>query len=471
MPAATSTTDFTYLLREQQAYAPTLAKSTAGERKEKLSRILRYLDDDRNTQRLLDALHSDLRKPEVESRLSEIGPVYSHVKYIRGKLQRWMEPRRIPTPLSMLGTVNYVYKEPKGCALIIAPWNYPFNLAMVPVLYAIAAGCTVVMKPSEYSPATTEFMRAMFDKLFARNEIAVVTGEAETSAALTRLPFNHIFFTGSPAVGKKVMAAAAENLASVTLELGGKSPCIVDEDVDIDKSARNVLWGKGFNAGQTCIAPDYLMVNEKIADRYVEALCRASQSFYGEAPAASDSYARIVTDKQFDHLTGLLEDALERGAKVACGGTHDRATRFFAPTVLTGVTREMKVLREEIFGPILPVLTYNNLTEVVAFVNRLPKPLAFYIQANNRATIKRLLAETSAGGTLVNEFFLGNANPALPFGGVNNSGIGKSYGYHGFLDFCNERSVVERRFLDLSMVYPPYTEKVKALVRKISRWS
>ena len=470
MPTAQTSSDFTYLLSEQQAYAPTLAKSTAKERKEKLSRILKYLDDTRNTDALLAALRSDLNKPEVESRLSELGPVYSHVSYIKRKLARWMEPRRISSPFSMLGTMNYVYYEPKGCALIIAPWNYPFNLAIVPVLYAIAAGCTVVLKPSEHSPATTEFMRAMFEKLFARNEIAVLTGEAETSAALTELPFNHIFFTGSPAVGKKVMAAAAANLASVTLELGGKSPCIVDEDVKLDASAKNVIWGKGFNAGQTCIAPDYLMVNDNIAEDYVQALCRAIKEFYGEDSSASDGYARIVNDKQFDHLAGLLEDALEKGAKVACGGRHDRATRFFAPTILTGVTREMKVMQEEIFGPILPVMTYNNLTEVVAFVNRLPKPLAFYIQANNRRIVKRLLAETSAGGTLVNDFFLGNANPALPFGGVNNSGIGKSYGFHGFRDFSNERSVVERKFLDLSSVYPPYTDRVKSLVRRIYRW-
>ena len=470
MPTAQTSSDYAYLLSEQQAYAPTLATATAKERQEKLSRILHYLDDEANTKRLLEALHSDLKKPEVESRLSELGPVYSHVGYIKRKLARWMEPRRISTPFSMLGTMNYVYYEPKGCALIIAPWNYPFNLAIVPVLYAIAAGCTVVLKPSEHSPATTEFMRAMFAKLFARNEIAVVTGEAETSAALTRLPFDHIFFTGSPAVGKKVMAAAAENLASVTLELGGKSPCIVDEDVNPDKSARNVIWGKGFNAGQTCIAPDYLMVNDNIAADYVQALRRTVETFYGAQGESSESYARIVNEKQFDHLTELLTDAVDKGAKVECGGQHDRASLYFSPTVLTGVTRQMRVMQEEIFGPILPVLTYNNLTEVVAFVNRLPKPLAFYIQANNRRIVKRLLAETSAGGTLVNDFFLSNANPALPFGGVNNSGIGKSYGFHGFRDFSNERSVVERKFLDLSSVYPPYTDRVKSLVRRIYRW-
>ena len=472
MPTATSTTtDYTYLLTEQQAYAPTLAKTTARERNEKLDRIIRYLNDERNKERLIEALRQDLGKPAVESILSEIGVLYSHVKYIQRHLKRWMEPRRVSTPLSMLGTMNYIYYEPKGCVLIISPWNYPFNLAMVPLFYAIAAGCTVTLKPSESSPATSDYLQKMLNELFAENEVKVVLGEAETSAALTKMPYNHIFFTGSPAIGKKVMAAAAENLTDVTLELGGKSPCVVDDDVKVDKSARNVCWGKFFNAGQTCTAPDYVMVNDNISGRYVPALAAAIRDFYGEDPQTSESYSRIVNAKQFDHLTGLLEDAMEKGATVVCGGRHDRADRYFEPTVLTGVTPAMKVMQEEIFGPILPVMTYNNLLEVVDFVNGLSKPLAFYIQANNRKIIKRLLAETSAGGTLINEFFLGNANPALPFGGVNNSGIGKSFGYHGWVDFCNERSVLERKFLDLSMVYPPYTDKVRALVNKIYRWS
>ena len=466
-----TTRDYAYLLREQRAYAPTLARSTAKERREKLDRILRYLDDAENKDRLVAALRSDLGKPSVESILSEIGVIYTHVKYIQRHLRRWMEPRRVSSPLSMLGTMNYLYYEPKGSVLIISPWNYPFNLAIVPLVYAIGAGCTVTLKPSEASPATSDYLRTMLHELFAENEVKVVLGEADTAAALTQLPWDHIFFTGSPAVGKKVMAAAAPNLTPVTLELGGKSPCIVDADVNVTKSARNVCWGKFFNAGQTCTAPDYLLVNDDIADRYVPALAAAVQSFYGDNPQASESYARVVNEKQFDHLVGLLDDAVGKGATVVCGGTHDRADRYFAPTVLTGVTREMRVLQEEIFGPLLPVLTYNNLTEVVAFVTRLPKPLAFYIQSHTRATVKRLLAETSAGGTLVNEFFLGNANPALPFGGIGNSGMGKSFGFHGWVDFCNERSVLERRFLDLSMVYPPYTDKVRALVDKIYRWS
>jgi aldehyde dehydrogenase (NAD+) len=468
---ATATTELNYLLEEQQALSPALARTTARDRAAKIDRITDYLDRKANLDRLLNALHRDLRKHEVETLTSEVGIVYTHATHIKKHLKRWMEPRRVPTPLSLIGTRSYIYPEPKGCVLVIAPWNYPFNLAVLPVLYAIAAGCTVVLKPSEYSPATTTYLQEMFSELFPANEITVVEGEGDTAAALTKMPFNHIFFTGSPAIGKKVMAAAAENLASVTLELGGKSPCLVQDDVDIDKSARSLAWGKFFNAGQTCIAPDYLLVNDNIVDTYVAALGKALDRAYGEDPRQSEDLARIVNEKQFDHLVALLEDAVGKGATVACGGQHHRDGRYFAPTVLTGVTRDMRVMQEEIFGPLLPVLDFNNLNEALSIVNGLPKPLAFYIQTHDRATIKRLLADTSAGGTLINEFLIGPANPALPFGGVNNSGIGKSYGHHGFLEFTNERGVMERRFFDLSVAYPPYTDRVKNIVRRIFRWS
>ncbi|WP_116126436.1 aldehyde dehydrogenase family protein [Lewinella sp. IMCC34183] len=470
MDTAPPTQHFDDLLQRQRRYAPTLARTTARERKERLDRILTYLSDAGNRDRLIEALRQDLGKPAVETITSEIGVLYSHVGYVKKHLKRWMEPRRVATPVNMLGTRNYIYYEPKGCVLILSPWNYPFNLAMVPLIYAIAAGCTIVLKPSEASPATTDYLQRMMTDLYDANEVTVVKGEADTAAALTRLPFDHIFFTGSPAVGKKVMAAAAENLTAVTLELGGKSPCIVGEDVDVGKSARNVSWGKFFNAGQTCTAPDYLMVHERVADRYVTALGETIAEFYGDNPQTSESYARIVNQKQHDHLTGLLADAVGQGATVAHGGQHDAADRYFAPTILTNVTPDMRIMQEEIFGPIIPVLTYRDLDEVVRQVNSLPKPLAFYIQANQRPIVKRLLRETSAGGTLVNEFFLGNANPALPFGGVNNSGLGKSFGYHGWVDFCNERSVLERRFFDLSVAYPPYTEQVTQLLKKIYPW-
>ncbi|THH35544.1 aldehyde dehydrogenase family protein [Neolewinella litorea] len=458
------------LLAQQRSRAPALARSSVDERKERLERIATYLGNDDHRQRLVRALSSDLGKPAVESLLSEVGAVHGHIKYITQHLQRWMEPRRVATPLSMVGTVNYIYYEPKGCVLILSPWNYPFNLAVVPLLYAMAAGCPVVLKPSEASPATTDYLKRMVEELYDPHEVTVVEGEADTAAALTRLPFDHIFFTGSPAVGKKVMAAAAENLSSVTLELGGKSPCVVAPDVDIQKSARNVAWGKFFNAGQTCTAPDYLLVHESIAADYLRALTEALHDYYGPDPRASDSLARIVNRRQHDHLSGLLAEALTDGATTAAGGQHDAADRYFAPTILTRVTPAMRIMREEIFGPILPVLTYRTPEEALAVIHGLPKPLAFYLQANDRNFIRRFLAETSAGGTMVNEFFLSQGNPALPFGGVNNSGIGKSFGYHGWVGFCNERSVLERKFFDLSVVYPPYTDRVRRLVERLHRW-
>lgn len=429
-----------------------------------------YLDRPENLEALVDALQQDFRKPRVETLTSEVGTVLNHIRYVSKRLKRWMEPEKLPTPLALTGTRSYVYKEPKGAALIIAPWNYPINLTLIPLVYAIAAGCTAVVKPSEFTVHTTEFMRVMLAKLFDDREVAVVTGGGEVSAFLTTLPFDHIFFTGSPAIGKKVMAAAAQNLTSVTLELGGKSPAIVDPSVNIKKSAENTIWGKCFNAGQTCIAPDYLLVDEAIADRYVAALSDAVARFYGDAPQTSDSLARIVNERHFDRLKGLLDDAIAKGATVVQGGSTDRAQCYVEPTILTDVTEEMAIMQEEIFGPLLPVMTYKDLDEAVMIINRREKALAFYVQSNRRSTVQKLLAGTSSGGALVNEYLLGASNAAIPFGGVNNSGIGKSFGYHGFVEFTNERSVLERRFLDLSIAYPPYTDKVKGIVEKIYRW-
>lgn len=458
------------LLASQQAFAPRVRAQKAGERTGKLKSMQDYLNREENRQALLGALHQDFRKHEVETLLSELGVVLSHIRYVTSRLKRWTEPTKLPVPLSLTGMNNYIIYEPKGSALIIAPWNYPFNLTLIPLVYAIGAGCTAVVKPSEFSPATTAFIDKMLSELFDEREIKVVTGEGDTSAFLTTLPFDHIFFTGSPAIGKKVMAAAAWNLTSVTLELGGKSPAIIDRGINLEKSAANSVWGKCFNAGQTCIAPDYLLVHESIADDYVRELKAAITRFYGESVQASESFARIINDRHFDRIKGLLDDAVKRGASVAHGGETDASERFIAPTILTGVTEEMEVMQEEIFGPLWPVMTYRTLDEAIAIINRRPKALAFYIQSDNRKTIKKLLAATSSGGAVVNEYLLGGGSASVPFGGVNNSGIGKSFGYHGFIEFSNERPVMERRFLDLSVAYPPYTDKVVGLVRRIFRW-
>ncbi|MFK8161971.1 MAG: aldehyde dehydrogenase family protein [Lewinella sp.] len=458
------------LLASQRAFASRVRAQKAPERIAKLKSMQRYLNEEVHKQALIDALHQDFRKHEVETLLSELGVVLSHIRYVCGRLKGWMEPTKLATPPALTGMSNYVVYEPKGSTLIIAPWNYPFNLALVPLVYAIGAGCTAVVKPSEFSPATTAFIDKMLSDLFDEREVKVVTGEGDTSAYLTTLPFDHIFFTGSPAIGKKVMAAAARNLTSVTLELGGKSPAIIDKDINLKKSANNSIWGKFFNAGQTCIAPDYLLVHESIVDDYLAVLKSGITRFYGENAQASPDFARIINDRHFDRIKGLLDDAVKRGATVAHGGQTDANDRFIAPTILTNVSEEMEVMQEEIFGPVWPVMTYKTLDEAIAIINRRPKALAFYIQSNNRKNIKKILAKTSSGGALINEYLLGGGSPSVPFGGVNNSGIGKSFGHHGFIEFSNERPVMERKFLGLSLAYPPYTNKVKSLVQKIYRW-
>ncbi len=458
------------LLAAQQNHAPRVRAHTASQRVAKLKRIADYLTTPHNKAALVAALDADFRKPEVETLLSELATVLSHIRYVSAHLKQWMEPTKLPFQLALTGMRNYIYKEPKGSALIISPWNYPFNLTLVPLTYAIAAGCTAVVKPSEFSPATTAFIHKMIDALFPPEEIKVVTGEGDVSAHLTTLPFDHIFFTGSPSIGKKVMAAAAKNLTSVTLELGGKSPAIIDTGVNLKKTAENSVWGKFLNAGQTCIAPDYLLVEASMEGAFVEALKTAVGKFYGAEPRQSEDLARIINDRHFDRIKGLLDDAVAKGATIALGGQTDAEERYVAPTILTGVTEEMDIMQEEIFGPLWPVMTYKNLDHAVEIINRRPKALAFYIQSDRRSTVKKLLAETSSGGALVNEYLLGGGSASVPFGGVNNSGIGKSFGYHGFVEFSNERPVMERRFLDLSIAYPPYTDKVKQLIRKIYRW-
>lgn len=458
------------LLASQQNHASRVRAQNAKARIRKLKSIANYLGQEDKKAGLVAALQSDFRKPEVETLLSELGVLLSHIRYVSGNLKKWMEPEKLPYQLALTGITSYTYKEPKGCVLIISPWNYPFNLTLVPLVYAISAGCTAVLKPSELSPATTEFMREMIEDLFPPEEIKVVIGEGDTSAYLTTMPFDHIFFTGSPAIGKKVMAAAAKNLTSVTLELGGKSPALIDKGINLKKSAENSVWGKFFNAGQTCIAPDYLLVHTSIVEDYIVELKAAITRFYGNDPQDSDSFARIISERHFNRIKALIVDAVEKGATVAHGGQTSAAERYIAPTIITGVTEEMEIMQEEIFGPVWPVMTYKNLDHAIEIINRRPKALAFYLQSDNRKTIGKVLAATSSGGALVNEYLLGGGSAAVPFGGVNNSGIGKSFGYHGFIEFTNERPVMERRFLDLSMAYPPYTDKVKSLVRKIYKW-
>jgi len=458
------TSELDALFARQQAARWRIAATSAGQRKAKLRALLEALMAHRAEAQA--ALAADFRKPPDEVDLTELYPVISELKEALRHLSRWMKPRRVPTPISLFGSAGTIRHEPKGVALIISPWNYPIYLTLGPLVSAIAAGNCAVLKPSEFTPHTTAFLRKLLMGLFPEEEVALVEGDAETATALLALPFDHVFFTGSPAVGKVVMRAAAEHLASVTLELGGKSPVLVDADANLREAARKIAWGKGLNGGQTCVAPDYVLVHERVHDALVEELKRAFEAFYGttpEARKASPDLARIINDRHFARIQALLGGG---AAQLAFGGDTDAGSRYISPTVLAEVDPASPVMQEEIFGPLLPVLKVKDMDEAVAFVNTRPKPLALYVFSGSRRTAESLIARTTAGGSCINDTVLHFAHTGLPTGGVNTSGFGKAHGIHGFEAFSNARGILRQRtrFSGIQLMYPPYTGFVRRMI-------
>ncbi|HZI09509.1 MAG TPA: aldehyde dehydrogenase family protein [Myxococcus sp.] len=423
---------------------------------------------------LADALHADFRKPRAEVEATEVLPVLMELAHAQKHLKAWMKPRRVTTPLLLTGTSSHVQYEPRGVVLVLAPWNYPCALLLSPLVAAVAAGNTVMCKPSEKTPHTARFLAELVKDAFPADEVALVEGGAEVGEALLRLPFDHFFFTGGPRVGRRVMEAAARHLASVTLELGGKSPVVVDATADVEAAAERVVWGKFLNAGQTCIAPDYVLVHASKEEALLAAMKGALERFYGkteEARRASVDYCRLVDDEALTRVRGLLDRTVAAGARVVAGGRVDAETRYVAPTVLADVTPDAPIMEEEIFGPVLPVLRYESLDEVVTQVRAGGKPLALYVFSHDEATVERLLRETSAGGTCVNTVVLHNANPNLPFGGVGQSGVGAYHGETGFKTFSHERAVLRQGRAGLAhLFFPPYTDKAQKLARLASRF-
>lgn len=415
-----------------------------------------------NEAELLQALASDLRKPALEAYASEIYFVRDQIKLTCKHLRRWMQPEKQSISLMQQPGQAYRQAEPLGVVLIIGPWNYPFQLLITPLIEAIAAGNCAVLKPSELAPATSSLIQRLISDRFDPDYIRVLEGDASVSQALITQPFDHIFFTGGTAIGRKVMAAAAENLTPVTLELGGKSPCIVDTDIDLDVAARRIAWGKFFNAGQTCIAPDYLLVQRTVAEPFIEALIDNIQQFYGEDPQQSADYARIVSDRHWQRLNSLLVDGTIRH-----GGQVDRSDRYIAPTLITDVNWRDPILQEEIFGPLLPILIYDQLDEAIAQIRAQPKPLALYLFSRDRQVQERVLAETSAGSVCLNDTILQVGVPDAAFGGVGPSGMGGYHGKASFETFSHYKLVLKRPFwLDLALRYPPYGDKIN-LFRKL----
>ncbi len=462
------------IFEAQKQFAPTLRQSTAQERIAKLKKlkaiILHYRDQ------VHEAVYKDFKKSSAEADLGEIFGVLASITHTVKHLKQWMKPKRVPTPLNMLGSSSKVYFEPKGVTLIISPWNYPFQLAIDPLLYAIAAGNTAIVKPSEITPNTSALIKKMLNEVFNENEVAVLEGDAMVAQSLLKQPFDHIFFTGSPMLGKVVMEAAAKHLTSVTLELGGKSPTIVDETTNIKDAAEKIVWGKFMNCGQTCIAPDYILVQESIKDKLVEEMKTTIKKLYGQegtvAIEQSPDYTRVVNQRHFNRVKSLLEDALDKGAKVLEGGEMNGNDNFIAPTLITDVDDSMQVMEEEIFGPILPIKSFKNLQEATDYVNSKPKPLALYCFSKDAKNQAFVIKNTSAGGSAINETLAHISNPDLPFGGVNNSGIGKTHGYYGFLAFSNERAVLKQRigWTTLKMLYPPYTDSKKKTINNFSKF-
>jgi aldehyde dehydrogenase (NAD+) len=461
--AASSGSAIQEVFRRQQQMAISLRTSTAEARIQKLRKLEAAVLAHREA--IYQALHADLRKPETEADLSEIMPVISEIHHTAKHLKSWMRTRRVAPTMTLLGTQARLRYEPKGVCLIISPWNYPINLTLGPLASAIAAGNTAIIKPSELTPSCSAVMAELIHSAFDPGEVALFEGDAAVSTELLALPFDHIFFTGSPAVGKIVMAAAAKNLSSVTLELGGKSPVIVDETADVTKAANSVMWGKFINNGQTCIAPDYMYVHEKILTEFLEKSKAAITKMYGQDAQASPDYCRMVNEKHFSRVKRLIDDATSKGARIAAGGAVETGDKFIAPTLLTNVSETAEIMAEEIFGPVLPLISYSDVSVPISYINKNPKPLALYVYSKSDAMINRAISETSTGGSCVNMSMLHFSHANLPFGGVNNSGIGSSHGIFGFRAFSHERAILRDRFSTIPMLFPPYTNRVKLLVK------
>ena len=425
---------------------------------------LRDLVQEREEQ-LLDALAADFGKPRFEAWTTELGYIASDINHTLAHLSAWMQPDRVGTPLAFKPGTSHVVAEPVGVACVIAPWNYPVQLLLAPMVAAIAAGNAVVGKPSELAPHASAAVSSLIEALGEPAVCVVQGGVAETSELLAQR-FDHILYTGNSRVARIVMRAAAENLTPVTLELGGKSPAVVSRHANVNIAARRIAWGKFINAGQTCIAPDYVLVDRSVHDEFVTALGTHIEAFYGGDPQTSADYARIVNEPHFHRLEKLLDSG-----KVAVGGTTDVDTRYIAPTVLTGVTADDPVMGEEVFGPILPIIAVDSVTEAIQFVQQRAqagdKPLALYSFSDSDDENDQVIEGTSSGGVCVNGTLLHFSNPNLPFGGVGESGMGSYHGKFGFDTFSHRRGVHARSTrIDPAMMYPPYTQKKQKLVRR-----
>ncbi len=459
-----TTIDLKSLVASQRTYFNSGATKNVKFRKAQLAKLKNLITEKES--QFIEALHQDLRKHEFEAYATEIGFVLIELKKAINNIDKWTKARSVPTPLFHFNGNSYVQPEPYGLTLIISPWNYPFQLLFAPLVGAIAAGNTAIVKPSEFAPATSALISSVINENFDSEFIACVEGGIPESQALLEEKFDYIFFTGGTNVGRIVYQAAAKHLTPVTLELGGKSPCIVDRDTNIALSAKRIVWGKFVNAGQTCIAPDYILVDKTVKDQLVAKIIEYIKKSYGDDIQRSEHYPRIINQSHLHRLSSYLEEG-----NILFGGKTDATDNFIEPTLLENVAEDSKVMTDEIFGPILPIIEYDNLNEAIKFINNRPKPLALYMFSKNDKKVQRVLDETSAGGVTINDTLLHIANPHLPFGGVGDSGIGAYHGQLSFDVFSHMKSVLRRTFLvDDPVRYAPYKLKINWL-RKLMDWT
>ena len=432
-------------------------------RKESLKKLLYVITQQEEA--IIKALYDDFKKPAFEAVLTETNYVIGDLKETIKNIDSWAKPKKVWSSLLNFPSSDYIYSEPYGNVLILSPWNYPFQLALCPLVAAVAAGNKVTLKPSELTPHTAAIISKIITETFPVKDVAVVTGDATVAAELLKKRWDYIFFTGSVTVGKIVAKAAAENLTPVTLELGGKSPCIVDETANLELSARRIVWGKIINAGQTCVAPDYILVHHKMKDTFVKLLIHEIEKALGTNPEESPDFARIINLKNWHRQLGLLENQ-----KILYGGQSNIETLYLAPTLLDEPKRDSLVMNEEIFGPILPILSYQSNSDIDTIISSFEKPLSLYLFSQNKSFIDEILQKYSFGGGCINDTVIHLVNHRLPFGGVGHSGIGAYHGKLSFDIFSHKKAIVKRgTWLDLPMCYAPYKNKLKT-IQKILKW-
>ncbi|MGE0637828.1 MAG: aldehyde dehydrogenase [Bacteroidia bacterium] len=463
-PEVKTTSAMKTIVSKQREFFNTGVTKSESFRREQLTKlknaIIKYEKE------LLAALKSDLNKSEMEAFATEIGISIADIDYNLKRLGKWMKPERVSTPLFFLPGSSWLYKEPYGVSLIIGPWNYPFKNTVGPLIGAISAGNTIIIKPSELSSATSAVINKLVTETFDPRYMKVIEGGAAETTELIKERFDYILFTGGTEIGRIIYQAAAKHLTPVTLELGGKSPCIVDADTDLDVTVKRIAWGKFVNAGQTCIAPDYVLINKKIKPAFIEKMKQTITEFYGADPKASPDFPRIISDRHFERVKKLIE------GEVVAGGQTDASQKYISPTVIDNVTPDHKVMQEEIFGPIVPLMEYDTLDQAIDFINQREKPLALYIFSNNKEFRERIINETSSGAVLTNDVMLHAGHPGLPFGGVGNSGTGAYNGKFGFDTFSHTKPVLKRPFMfDVKQKYAPYTTGnvnfIKFAIRKL----